>query len=194
MALYNLVEEKIVNKKPIRTFRNDQTGTECKLSQIYIDKEGRKWWGFVDLYKIPIMRSSMARNITDLYTIGLSLKDIQTWCQQEKDLLRSNDPEKYEKLYSLILEKEKLATYTADPMKQQLGLCTVYIIADDERVDYFDEQTAEEKLKIWKSDPSMVAFFLTWLTDHIQPYIKTLGAISKTVLKLEQEKEKRLQQ
>lgn len=185
--LYELVAEKTENNRPVRTFRNTKTGTETKLSLIHTDSEGGKWWGFMDLYKIPIMRISMARNITDLYTIGLSLKDIKTWCSEEKTLLKSNDPEKYEKLYALVLEKERIATFAADPIKQQLALCTVYIIADDERVDYFDEQEAEKKLKEWKAFPDMVAFFLTWHTDHIQRYIKRLAKISTTALNFQEQ-------
>ena len=184
--LYKLVSEKEEKGKPVRVYRNETTGTESKLSLIYTEPTSKqKWWGFTDLYKIPIMRMSMARNITDLYTIGMTLKDIQSWCDQEKALLRGNDPEKYEKLYSLILEKERVATFAADPLKQQLALCTVYILADEERIDYFDEQEAEKKLQQWKAFPQMVAFFLTWHTDHIQRYMKRLDKISTTVLSLQ---------
>lgn len=187
--LYELISEKNTgtDAKPrlVRTYRNTKTFTETKLNHIHTDKEGMKWWGFQDLFKIPMMRMSMVRNITDLYTIGLTLKDIITWCDQETTLLRSNDPEKYEKLYALVLEKRKLAEHTADPIRQQLALCTVYILADDERIDYFDEQEAEKKLNMWKAYPNDVSFFLTWHTNHIQGYIRDLNKISETVLKLE---------
>lgn len=183
--IYELIGEKPEGTRTVRTYRNSNTGTETKLSLLYTDKEGGKWWAFLDLFKIPIMRMSMARNITDLYTIGLTLKDIVTWCNEEKKILKSEDPEKYEKLYSLILEKERLATFTADPLKQQLALCTVYILADDERVDYFDESLCEQKLKVWKGLPEMVAFFLTWHTGHIQNSLRRLDRISTTVLKLQ---------
>lgn len=189
--IYELIHEKNIGSKDKpqlqRLYRNSKTGTETTLNHIYTDDTKVRWWGFNDLYKIPIMRISMTRHITDLYTIGLSLKDIQKWCEQEKAILKSNDPEKYEKLYALILEKEQIATFTADPIKQQLALCTVYILADDERIDYFDEQNAETKLRIWKNFPDMVAFFLTWHTDHIQRYIKALQKVSTTVLNLQEQ-------
>jgi len=183
--LYIQVSEKKEGKNMVRTFRNERTGSETKLSMIYKDKDGGQWWAFNDLYKIPVQRMSMAMNITDLYSIGLTLKDIQTWCNQEKTLLRSNDPEKYEKLYSLILEKERIATFVSDPLKQQIALCTVYIISDEERIDIFDEQKAEEKLKLWKGFPEMISFFLTWHSNQMQHFLKSLDKISTTVLKLE---------
>jgi len=185
--IYQLTKEREENKRAVRIYTNTATGTETKLSHIYTDGEGKRWWGFTDLYKIPFMRMSMVKNITDLYTIGLTLKDIKTWCNQLKQDIRSNDPEKYEKTYATILEMERLATHTADPIRQQLALCTVYILADDERIDYFDEQQSSEKLQYWKGSNEMVAFFLTWHTDHMQRYIKRLGTISKTVLNLQEQ-------
>jgi len=177
-----LHKERLENNRIVRTWRNTRTGTEIKLSLVHQDEDGSKYWGFIDLFKMPIMRSSMAKNITDMYTIGLTLKDIQNWCSQEKEIIKSDDPEKYEKLYALILEKEKLATYTADPIKQQLALTAVYILEDDERIDYFDESIAEAKLKKWAGRPELIAFFLTWQTDHIGRYMKTLQKVSETVL------------
>jgi hypothetical protein len=180
--LHELVHPgRIEGTRIVKTYRNVKTGTEIKLSLIHEDTDGKKYWGFIDLYKMPIMRSSMAKNITDMYTIGLTLKDILNWCNQEKELLKGDDPEKYEKLYALILEKEKLATYTADPIKQQLALTTVYVLEDDERIDYFDEAEAERKLKTWAGRPDLVSFFLTWQTDHIGRYMKTLAKVSQIV-------------
>lgn len=188
---YELISERVENKRPTRTYKNKQTGGETKLYLIYEDKDNPakgRWWGFTDLYKIPIMRMVMARNITDLYNVGLSLKDIQDWCSQEKTLLRGNDPEKYEKLYQLVLEKEKLATFTADPIKQQIALATVYVLKDDERIDYFDEQASYEKLQSWKPFPELSAFFLHWLNRATQPYIDRFSKISTTALKADQQR------
>jgi hypothetical protein len=123
--MYKLISETAAKNKLKRLYRNEQ-GIEVKTTEIYQDKDGGKWFGFDDLFKIPIMRLSMSRHISDLFTMGLSLKDILDWCNQEKKLIRSDDTDKYEKLYSLILEKERLATYTADPVRMHLALCTVY--------------------------------------------------------------------
>lgn len=183
---YELIATRTENKKETKVYRNTSTGTEVKIQHIYTDKEGRKWYGFTDLYKVPMIRTALARHILDLYTIGLSLKDIQTWCSQEKDLINGDDPEKMQKLYALILEKERLATFTADPIKQHLALATVYVIEEDERIDYFDESISEKKLQLWNVEPEMIAFFLSWQAGHTQRYLKAFGKISQTVSKLEQ--------
>lgn len=188
--LYELVHEKNEGSKDkprlIRLFRNNKTGTETKLHHIHTDEEGNRWWGFTDLYKIPYARMAMARNITDLYTIGLSLRDINAWCDELKNILKATDAEKYEKAYAKVLEMQNVATFSADPIKQQLALCTVYILADEERIDYFDEDMAQKKLLQWKPFSGMIAFFLTWHTDHIQRYINRLDKLSTTVLNVQE--------
>jgi hypothetical protein len=191
--MYQLIETRTEQKRETRIYKNTHTGTEVKTSVIYVTPDGVKFWGFNDLYKIPYIRTAFARHISDLYTIGLSLKDILSWCEQEKSLLKSEDPEKYEKLYALVLEKERLAKFTADPIRQQLALCTVYILTDEERIDYFEDSQAEQKLNMWMGSPEMIAFFLTWHTEHIRRYMKTLDKISTTVLKMEKQEREREQ-
>lgn len=187
MVLYQLVSEKEEGKAPktkkVRLYRNTRTGTEVKTEHIYTGKDGERYFGFTDLYKIPYIRSVYAKHINDLYGIGLSLKDVLTWCEKEKQLLKGNDPEKYEKLYALVLEKENIATYTADPIRQHLALCTVYVLNEEEPVDYFSENMAEEKLERWKKDAEAAGFFLNWHHEHIQRYTADLQKTIKTVSK-----------
>src|SRR5919108_662107 len=129
---YKLITEKTEGKAPrlVRYYKNERTNTEVKTEHIYTDKDGKMYFGFADLYKIPYIRSVYAKHINDLYSVGLSLKDILKWCEQEKTILKSDDPEKYEKLYALILEKEGIASHTADPIQQHLSLCTIYVLAE----------------------------------------------------------------
>lgn len=174
---------KEVKGKEVRTYRNAATGTECQTEFLIADADGNRWFGFKDLRQIPYIRITYAKHVSDLFSIGLSLKDILDWCDQEKKLIKGTDPEKYEKIYALILEKEKLAQHTADPIKQHLALATVYALQDEERIDYFSDTIAEEKLKIWNADPHLTAFFLSWHNRHITDFIKTLDRITPIVLK-----------
>lgn len=181
---WELKETKEVKGKELRTYRNDATGTECQTELLITDERGVKWFGFKDLRQIPYIRITYAKHISDLYTNGLSLKDILDWCSKEKKLIKSkDDPERDEKLYAMILEKERLASFTADPIKQHLALASVYVLKADERIDYFSDPIAEEKLMYWNADPALIAFFLSWLNSRIISYIKILEKISPIVLK-----------
>jgi hypothetical protein len=187
MLLYELISEKEEGKegkkKLVRLYRNTRTGTEVKTEHIYTGNEGEKYFGFVDLYKIPYIRSVYAKHINDMYGIGLSLKDITTWCEKEKQLLKGDDPEKYEKLYALVLEKENIVNYSADPIRQHLALCTVYVLTEEEKIDFFSEAIAEDKLRVWNKDTEAAGFFLNWHHEHIQRFTTDLQKTIKTVSK-----------
>lgn len=181
---YELIEEKLERGKLTRIYRNPTTGTESKTQLIYTDKEGGRWWGFPDLYKIPMIRKAMAKNIMDLYNINLTRKDLLSWCSQEKVLLKSDDPERYEKLYSLILEKERVINVATDIVTQHLALASVYVLEDQERIDYFDQEASEHKFNTWKAYPELVSFFLNWLNEITGRYMKALEKISQTASKI----------
>jgi hypothetical protein len=189
---------KLINEtsegKPTRLYKNEQTGSEATTELIHTDKDGGKWWGFCDLFKLPYMRIAYAKQISDLYTIGVTSEDLTTWCTKEKALLKATktDPEAYEKLYALVLEKETLIKNTVDPLQQHLSLCTVYVLSDSERVDSYSTDEAVKKMNIWKLDPDMIAFFLNWHTEHMHSYMESLSVISRIVSSGQKEGQKGL--
>lgn len=167
-----------------RTYINDQTGTECITNVIYTDKLGNNWWGFHDLFKIPYIRIAYAKSISDLFQTGLSTTDLREWIAKEKELLRSTDVEKYEKLYSMVLQKEAIINNTTQPLMQHLSLCTVYVLGENERIDYYSDQDAADKLKTWDLDKGACSFFLSWHAMHIQNYTQDLKKLSQIVSNL----------
>lgn len=182
--LYKQSSDKVEGKRRVITYLNERTGTEVKVTPIYKDASGVQWWGFTDLFKVPYIRQAYAKHITDNFTMGLSLKDILEWCKEEKELLKAEDPEKYEKLYALILQKERLASFTADPIKKHLALATVYVLEEDERIDYFDDEIAGKKMKLWGADLNATAFFLNWHNEATVSFMKNLQKTFKTVSKV----------
>lgn len=179
--MYELISEQTENRKKVRTYINRQTSTTVKTTPIYTDSNGVIWWGFIDLFKVPYIRQAYAKHISDTFTMGLSLKDILEWCEQEKELLKGSDPEKYEKLYSLVLQKENLARHTADPIQKHLALCTIYVLSEDEQIDHFTDEQAAQKMKLWKADIRATAFFLTWHNEATQSFMKRFEKTLKTV-------------
>lgn len=185
--MYQLIEETLVGKakRLTRTYRNEN-GSEVRTALIYTNpRDKSEWYGFTDLLQIPMQRKAMASYIVNLYGVGLSIKDILDWCEQEKKILKSSDADKYEKLYALVLEKQNIATFTADPIKQGIALATVYILAKDERIDTFSPAESEQKMFLWGGMPEAVGFFLSWQNDHIAGYMKRFDKASQTVSKLE---------
>jgi hypothetical protein len=165
-----------------RLYVQQQTNTECITTLIHTDQLGVDWWAFTDLFAIPYMRIAQAKAISDLFECGLTKQDVTKWIAEEKVLLKSNDPEKYEKLYKLTLEKEQLIATVIDPLKQHLTLCTIYVLTADERIDYFTTDIGAKKLQQWALDTNAQAFFLNWHAVHIQNYMKGLKQLSVIAL------------
>jgi hypothetical protein len=166
------------SKTSVRTYRNDLTGTEITTYMLRKDAAGNEWWAFEDLFALPFIRQMMAKRIVDLYGHGLSLDDINQHVAQFKKLLKSNDPEKYEKCYAKALEMETLATTMADPVRQCIGLCTVYLMLNDERPDAYSNTEQARKMDLLTLDIDLQTFFLNWWTDCMRHSGKVLKGIS----------------
>jgi len=169
-----------------RTYRNSLTGTECKTMVIHTDMYGGKWWAFADLFTVPLIREIAAKKVVELSSASLTQQDLQEHIAKSKAILKSDDREKYEKAYGELLEFERICNAVADPVKQTLGLATVYILADDERPDTFDQGIAHRKMDIWHTDLNAMGFFLNWLTDTISSFVSASSSIGQIASALQQ--------
>lgn len=169
-----------------RVYENDKNSATIQTTLIYTDKMGNDWWAFYDLFNIPYLRIAYSKTISDLFRVGISAEDLKTWIAKEKELLRAakTDPEQYEKLYALILEKEVLINSTVDPLQQHLALCTIYVLGDNEVIDQYSQRDAAEKMKLWQLDVEAESFFLTWHIDRMASYTKVLNELSQIALKV----------
>lgn len=176
-----------LNKKTAtkRTYRSSITNTEISTFLLKTGEDKRKWWAFEDLLSIPFIRKKAAEKLTQLYGAGLTKEDLGDFIKNQKELLRGNDPEKYEKVYSAMLNLEAISDQTADVVKQSLSLCSVYILADDEAPDSFSYQIAGKKMSDWSLDLNLQGFFLNWLTDGMIAFTKTFGSITQIASSLE---------
>lgn len=165
-----------------RTYRSSVTNTEVTTSLIYTSEDGVKWWAFDDLLSIPFIRKKAAESLTRLYGAGIEKEDLTHVVNRLKELLKSNDAEKYERSYAEVLQLEEMAEKVADPVKQSLALCPVYILADDERIDTFSSTQAKTKMERWALNLDEQAFFLEWLQDGMNAYLSLSNSITQTVL------------
>lgn len=172
-----------------RTYIHEDTGSISVMDMIYTDKDGRKWWGFRDLFAIPYMRIVMSKQLADLFQVGITAQDLRDLFNRSKGLLKPangvHDPEKYEKLYALLLEKEVLMESAVDPLKQYLTLATVYVCSDDEVIDIFTHDKVELKLKLWSDDQEMSAFFLNWYAGRIAAFTTDYSKFSQIASNLD---------
>jgi len=166
-------------ERQIRTYVNSVTGSFVNTYHLRTDRFNNTWWAFEDLFALPFIRQVAAKKVIDLYGQGLSLTDIKTITGQIKATLKSDDREKYEKAYSKVLELENLTENVADPVRQSLGLCTVYLLMNDEGPESWTNQYSSEKMGALSLDPESMAFFLDWWISKTSSYGQALKGLSQ---------------
>lgn len=174
-------EDRLINGKPtpVKVYKNTMTGTECTLYLLHTDQFKNKWWTFEDLFALPFIRQLAAKKVLDLYGHGLALDDVKSITSQLKAILKSTNGEKYELAYAKALELENLAETMADPVKQCMGLCTVYLLMNDEQPDAWTSQVTAAKMTAMAMDVESQSFFLNWWTDTMRHSGQVLKGLSR---------------
>lgn len=169
-----------------RTYRSKITGTEIFTKVIYTDGSGGKWWAFEDLLQMPFIRKKASEKVSQLYGVGFTKEDLSGFATRLKTILKGNDTEKYEKSFSEVLNFESIVEATADPVKESLSMCAIYILSNDERIDNFSYGLAAEKIKIWAIDLDAQAFFLNWLAAGINDFKAHYQSIMQIALQMKE--------
>lgn len=174
-------EEREINGKPtkVRRYKNSMTGNDLTTYQLYTDKFGNTWWTFEDLFALPFIRQLTAKKVLDLYGNGLTMDDVKSITVQLKTILRSDSGERYEHAYAKVLELENLTETMADPVKQCMGLCTVYVLFNDEMPDAWSNHVTSQKMTVLANDLEAQSFFLNWWTDIMRRSGKVLKGLSR---------------
>lgn len=180
LKLENTGTRKIGGKETeTRLYKNSITGNDVTTYHLYTDKMKNKWFAFDDLFALPFIRQLAAKKVLDLYGNGLSLDDIKGISGELKAILKMNDPEKYEKAYAKALELENLAETMADPIKQCLGLCTVYLLFNDENPDAWSQPVQSQKMSVMALDIDAQSFFLNWWIENMRLSGQALKGLSR---------------
>lgn len=164
-----------------RTYTNSTTGGKCIQNMCYTDRQGNRWWEFSDLMTLPFTRNFAATKVSSLYALGLSKDDLSAHTSGLKAILKSADPEKYEKAFALVLDFEKKAENATDAVKQVSSLVCVYFTLNDEPIDSFEGNLQLKKMSILENDPEAHSFFLTRWIETIEDYSKHLRLLSQIV-------------
>jgi len=176
--MWNLTSE--ANDK--RVYVNSTTGNKCITAKVYSDKEGNSWYGFQDLLTIPYTRQFAATKVSSLYALGLSKDDLTGHINGLKTILKSADPEKYEKAFANVLDFESKASNATDPLRQLTSLVCVYFMLNDEAIDSFENNLQLKKMSLLENDPAAHSFFLKRQMEDTEVYMMRLNQISQIAL------------
>lgn len=172
---------KIEEKDGKRVWQN-AFGSKCMQTICYKDKENNDWYSFDDLLSLPYTRNFAATKVSSLYALGLTKDDLTSHIDGIKVLLKSDDREKYEKIYANVLDFEQKALNATNAIKQMTGLACVYFTINDELIDTFDGALQLKKMALMEADPEMHSFFLSRQMQATEDYTRRLAIISQIVL------------
>lgn len=172
---------KIKETLETKEYRNQDTGGELTLRKVYTDAAGNTWWEITNLFLLPKIRILAAQKISQLYQVGLSADDVENHINGMKNLLRSDDKEKYDKAMQAVLNFEDNYRNATNASRQMASLVCIYYLLNDERIDAFDMAVQEQKINILTVDTDAQAFFLTKQIDRTETYGTALNQLSKTV-------------
>lgn len=158
----------------------NSNGSKCTTSMVYKDKEENQWYFFDDLMALPYTRKFAAMKISSLYSLGLSKDDLTGHIGRLKTISKSNDAEKYEKIYAETLDFENKVNNATDAIKQLSALTCVYFTINDEEIDSFENNLQIKKMALLEADPEMHNFFLTKQIDASEHYQRLLTFLSQT--------------
>lgn len=167
------------NGKESRVYTNTLTNSQCSQTLVHTDKEFNTWWEFDSLTAIPYTRNFAATKISSLYALGLSKDDLNGHIAGLKAILKSQDKEKYEKAFALVLDFESKASNATDAIKQMSSLVCVYYTINDEHIDSIDNSIMITKMSLLEGDPEMHTFFLTRQIEATERYTNFLNSISQ---------------
>lgn len=162
-----------------RLYTNSETNSQCSQTMCYTDKDGNKWYDFDSLTAIPYTRNFAATKITSLYALGLSKDDLSGHINGLKKILKSQDQDKYEKAFALVLDFENKANNATDPIKQMSSLVCVYFTMNDEAIDSFLGDLQIKKMSLLEADIEMHSFFLKRQMEATERYTNFLNIISQ---------------
>ncbi len=170
-----------------RIYSNPATGSKINMNMVYIDKDSNKWWLFDDLTAMPYTRQFAATKVSSLYALGLTKDDLSVHVNGLKTILKSDDPEKYEKAYANIIEFESKANVATDAIKQMSALVPVYFTFNDEDIDSFENNLQIRKMSLLEADSTMHSFFLNLQLTATERFLQVSKMLSQIVLPAPQE-------
>lgn len=175
------------DKDKQRIYINSVTNSRCVQSQCYVDKEGNKWYSFNDLSAIPYTRQFAATKISSLYQLGVTKDDLDSHITGLKNILRSQDKDKYEKAFANVLDFESKVQNASDAVKQMSSLVCVYFTINDEPIDSFEGTLQAKKIALLEADYDMHAFFLKRQIELTESYLISSNIISQIALNKQDE-------
>lgn len=167
----------ILNKEDSKLiYKHSTTAEECNLTKIYTGQEG-VFYAFDNILTMPIQRQLIFDDVQQRERLGID--------KAELDKTIANIIENYKDPTLVYHEAKKVQDKLKDHWdygKTRLMVASVVIIKEGEPIDFYNQEIANKKLKLWSLNKSLIGFFLNIANQKCQIAEQFLNKSSQNVL------------
>jgi hypothetical protein len=142
------------------SYRNSNTGEECKWNQIYDHGELGKFYAIDNLLQLSYQRKFIFDLAQQYERIGIEKTELITHTDKILTLLKEKPVGHELEIFAMVQRINNTCKDSWDYLKTAMMIIPVLIIQEGDDIGAFDQESAQERIKIWSQDKTMMAFFL----------------------------------
>jgi hypothetical protein len=152
----NWFKRKQQQKENIKVETVVKTGSQVPLREVYVDKQGRKWYEFENALMIPAKRAIAAEVATKMQEMNLTKESLLELIAKMKEHANNG---KIVDMFSILHEIEFRLNFIAEE-ETLINLAACYFVIDGEDETEFSEVEKNNKVNYIKSNPEAFNFFV----------------------------------
>ena len=167
-----------------------KTGSQVPLREVYVDKDGRKWYEFENPLMIPAKRAIAAEIATKMQDMNLTKDVLLGLMAKMKE--HANKGQIVE-LFGILNEIEFRLNFIAEE-ETLINLAACYFVIDGEDETEFNEIEKKRKVDYIKSNSEAFNFFVQRAFEYTTKYSQVSEVDIQEYLNLNAQNAERIQQ
>lgn len=186
----NWFKRKQQQKENIKVENVVKTGSQVPLREVYIDKDGRKWYEFENPLMIPAKRAIAAEVATKMQEMNLT-KDVllQLMAKMKEHANKGQIVD----LFAILNEIEFRLNFIAEE-ETLINLAACYFVVEGEDETEFSEVEKNNKVNYIKSNSEAFNFFVQRAFEYTTKYSQLSDIDIQEYLNLNAQNAERIQQ
>lgn len=186
----NWFKRKQQQKENIKVENVVKTGSQVPLREVYIDKDGRKWYEFENPLMIPAKRAIAAEVATKMQEMNLT-KDVllQLMAKMKEHANKGQIVD----LFAILNEIEFRLNFIAED-ETLINLAACYFVVEGEDETEFSEVEKNNKVNYIKSNSEAFNFFVQRAFEYTTKYSQLSDIDIQEYLNLNAQNAERIQQ
>jgi hypothetical protein len=162
------------------TYKNTNTGEECRFSKIYDHPELGVFYIVDNILTLPYQRKYLFDLAGQMERVGIEKTELTANIELILNLLREKKQGFDLDIYAIASRIHATLKDQWDYQKTALFACALCIIQDGDNIASFDQSEAVRRINAWEKDRTMLSFFLTALNQLLTPVNESFSGLTQT--------------